>query len=280
MIENVKIKNFGSLVDNEFLFSDLNILTGLNNTGKSTLMQAIKMFDEDFRIETNKFSGETDIVLQVKDNQENTSVYTINEENIEKFSFDMFFHLYLNGIMKYNPYPALGFLGVDVKPPVVDQKKSLKSAVVDWMSTIDNDYEYMQINECVNYLVPVIRVLLCCSVDTTNVYVDKPEIVYIDKPESNLHAFAQTKIGDLIARSASSGSQVFVETHSEHVFDGIRIAVKNKIIDAEKIRIFFFTKDNGVTSVETIVLYNNGQIEYWPKGFFDQYIENGRELLI
>ncbi len=48
MIRNLKIKNFKPLKDNEFKFRNLNLLTGINGMGKSSLVQSLLLLRQSF----------------------------------------------------------------------------------------------------------------------------------------------------------------------------------------------------------------------------------------
>ena len=65
----------------------------------------------------------------------------------------------------------------------------------------------------------------------------------VENPEAHLHPSAQTKIGEFIALIASCGVQVVIETHSDHVVDGIRLSLKDKIIKPEELKtiLYFYT---------------------------------------
>ena len=56
------------------------------------------------------------------------------------------------------------------------------------------------------------------------------DLIIIENPEAHLHPKGQVAIGMFIAKAASAGIQVVVETHSDHVLNGIRLAVKIGII--------------------------------------------------
>ena len=45
MIRNLSIKGFKSLLDNHIEFNYLNILTGLNSSGKSSIIQALRILN-------------------------------------------------------------------------------------------------------------------------------------------------------------------------------------------------------------------------------------------
>jgi hypothetical protein len=52
------------------------------------------------------------------------------------------------------------------------------------------------------------------------------DILLIENPEVHLHPAGQAHVGAFLAEVAASGVQVIVETHSDHVLNGIRRAVK------------------------------------------------------
>ena len=82
-------------------------------------------------------------------------------------------------------------------------------------------------------------------------------------------------MGELISKCAANNIQVFVETHSDHVMNGIRIAVKNKIIYPNHVNFMFFSKQeiNGIMMhrIENPQINAEGKLDYWPDGFFDEW---------
>lgn len=112
-------------------------------------------------------------------------------------------------------------------------------------------------------------------------------IVLLENPEAHLHPRGQMAMGELIARAASAGVQVLVETHSDHVLNGLRLAVKDKLVPARDVALHYFRReehvDDGVQRIRHVVdspvLDADGRIDIWPDGFFDQYdIALGRLL--
>lgn len=106
------------------------------------------------------------------------------------------------------------------------------------------------------------------------------DIIIIENPETHIHPKGQTRLAMLIAKAADAGVQFLIESHSDHILNGIRVAAKKKIINAENVRINFFTRSiNQTTTIERLHLDNNGRIDAWPKGFFDEWDNMLDELL-
>ena len=97
------------------------------------------------------------------------------------------------------------------------------------------------------------------------------EVVIIDSPEAHLHPSAQSHMGRLLAKFAAAGVQILVETHSDHLLNGARLAVKSGALAHDKVAIHFFAGatpgSHGVTSP---TIDEEGRIYEWPDGFFDQ----------
>lgn len=106
-------------------------------------------------------------------------------------------------------------------------------------------------------------------------------MLIIDSPESHLHPKGQLAIGQFIAVIAESGVQVIVETHSDHVLNGIRLATKRSRVNAEHVKIYFFSdgEDSQSTKIDCPKLMQNGKLTSWPEGFFDQWQMALHELL-
>jgi predicted ATPase len=103
--------------------------------------------------------------------------------------------------------------------------------------------------------------------------VAKPNTVLIvENPEAHLHPKAQSMIGEFLARVAAGRTQVFVETHSEHVLNGIRRMVKQTILTPSDVRFHFYARNSTdfEPSVIAIPVAASGDISSWPEGFFDQ----------
>ncbi|MGZ0079746.1 AAA family ATPase [Methylomonas sp. BW4-1] len=97
-------------------------------------------------------------------------------------------------------------------------------------------------------------------------------LLLVENPEAHLHPFSQSRIGVFLAVMAATGRQIFLETHSDHVINGIRLAVKYGFIQPEEVYINFFKPpiDGDSATVIPIRIQENGRLDRWPEGFFDQ----------
>ena len=107
-------------------------------------------------------------------------------------------------------------------------------------------------------------------------------VIFIEEPEAHLHPKGQSHIGYFLAVMALAGVQVIVETHSEHVLNGIRIAALKNAMKPKDISISFFSVNTcGMDTshkVENIKLNERMDLETWPEGFLDQEEEDLRIL--
>ena len=101
----------------------------------------------------------------------------------------------------------------------------------------------------------------------------------IENPEAHLHPRGQTKLGELAARAASAGVQIFVETHSDHFMDGVRIAVRDGLITPEDVTFNYFQREGNTATVTSPTINEDGRLSDWPEGFFDQNALNLARLL-
>ena len=88
-------------------------------------------------------------------------------------------------------------------------------------------------------------------------------------------------MGGLIAKCAADGVQLIVETHSDHVLNGIRMAVKKKDIEPSNVQICNFKRNpiTGDSYIEAPEILENGELTAWPEGFFDEWEKSLEALL-
>ena len=93
-----------------------------------------------------------------------------------------------------------------------------------------------------------------------------------------MHPFSQSRLGKFLALAAINGVQIVLETHSEHIVDGCRIQIA-KEKQCENMKILFFEKRDNKSVCKDINIQDNGELDEWPEGFFDQKRADLRELL-
>lgn len=101
------------------------------------------------------------------------------------------------------------------------------------------------------------------------------DLLLIENPESHIHPRGQAELGKLIALAAMNGVQLIVETHSDHILNGIRVAVKEKIIDKDKVQLFYFEKvieeDEQYSKITNIQVDQKGELSEYPKNMLDEW---------
>ena len=95
------------------------------------------------------------------------------------------------------------------------------------------------------------------------------EVLMVENPEAHLHPLAQSRIGEFLATVSHAGVQVFVESHSEHILNAFRLAVKERWVDSDALSLLYFRRHD-VDPIARVAVESDGRIPYWPEGFFDQ----------
>jgi predicted ATPase len=115
----------------------------------------------------------------------------------------------------------------------------------------------------VTYVLPLILALLTAR---------EGDLVLLENPEAHLHPRAQSRLARFCAKAAAAGIQVVLETHSDHVLNGVRVAVHAGQVPPEDLSILFFrgpTAPPGDVFLR-IPIDRRGRLENWPSGFFDE----------
>jgi predicted ATPase len=109
------------------------------------------------------------------------------------------------------------------------------------------------------------------------------DLVIIENPESHIHPRGQAELGRLIALVAQNDVQVIIETHSDHILNGIRVAIKETDIDRNKVIAFYFKKMVTVTeqysNVTDIKIDKNGTLSNYPENLLDEWSNQLSKLI-
>lgn len=99
----------------------------------------------------------------------------------------------------------------------------------------------------------------------------------VENPEAHIHAKAQSNIGYFLGTMAAAGLRVIVETHSEHIVNGIRrAAIVGGRLTPEDVNIYFF---NGKSKSELLAIDKYGNLSDFPVDFFDQSRQDMFEII-
>ncbi|WP_225096557.1 DUF3696 domain-containing protein [Streptomyces sp. CoH27] len=104
-------------------------------------------------------------------------------------------------------------------------------------------------------------------------------LILLENPEAHLHPRGQSRMAALLAAAASAGAQLIVETHSDHVLNGLRLAVKKGPIAATDTAVHYFRRRGLQAEIVTPRIHEDGSLSDWPEGFFDEW-ENSLEQLL
>lgn len=160
--------------------------------------------------------------------------------------------------------------GKNSKGDIMTQKKSsvlsvgfnMKNAGKRLISAYNVGFGY-------SYILPIVVSALIAK---------EGNILIVENPEAHLHPEAQVRLTYMLSKLASRGVQVFIETHSEHVVNGLRLAALKPeySITNDDIKVYFFDEDYSIKSLD---IEKNGRIKNWPARFFDQYQNELAEIL-
>lgn len=158
------------------------------------------------------------------------------------------------------------------KPPALDLVKLSYSFVA--RRDTSSRYRPTNVGFGVSYTLPVVTALLSA---------EPGDLILLESPEAHLHPRGQSKLAELLSFAASGGVQIIVESHSDHIMNGVRVAVHRSKLLAEQVRFFYFRWNpedkTGATQVSEIRMDSEGRIDSWPDGFFDE-IDRSLEILL
>lgn len=132
------------------------------------------------------------------------------------------------------------------------------------------NYRSLDVGTGVTYLAVIIIAALSCT---------KEDVLIVENPELYLHPAAQSKFMELFSFLARQGLQVIMETHSDHIINGLRKEVKRNHISKDEVKILFVKKEEYKSYINEILLNDSGVLLNPMKGFFDQ-IDDDLDVLL
>jgi predicted ATPase len=138
---------------------------------------------------------------------------------------------------------------------------------------VSNKYRATNVGFGITYALPIIVAALSAVPGS---------LLLIENPEAHLHPQGQARIGELLALAASCGVQVVIETHSDHVLNGIRLSVHGGKLPPDKVQLHYFQRrqQDGQAFITSPLIDKNGRIDQWPDGFFDEWDKSLETLLM
>lgn len=107
------------------------------------------------------------------------------------------------------------------------------------------------------------------------------DLILLEQPELHLNPSIQQKLAEFFLAMSKTGRQLIVETHSEYLVTRLRLAGLKEDADQDLYKLLFVEKNGSEGTVYREVKANSfGEIQEWPKGFFDQATNDIRELMI
>lgn len=112
-----------------------------------------------------------------------------------------------------------------------------------------------------SYVLPVIVAALLARNDS---------LLIVENPEAHLHPGAQSRIMNFLIQIAKEKNlQMLIETHSDHVINGMRIAMKEKVLETQDAYILYFSDTSN--HVQVITSDRNGTLSDYPDDFMDEW---------
>lgn len=105
-------------------------------------------------------------------------------------------------------------------------------------------------------------------------------MILLENPEAHVHPQGQSAMARLTCAAASAGAQVVVETHSDHILNGVRLTVKRRQLAPDDVRLHYFQRNaDGIVDIVTPTMGPDGMLSQWPPGFFDEWDRSLDQLL-
>lgn len=132
-------------------------------------------------------------------------------------------------------------------------------------------YRATNVGTGVTYIAMLIIAALSCR---------KGDTLIIENPEIHLHPRAQSRLMEFAAFLCERGLQIIMETHSDHIYNGMRKCIKRKTLGRENIAAYYFELDETMqTKIYHIEFNDQGAEENHPYGMFDQFDDDLDELI-
>jgi hypothetical protein len=108
----------------------------------------------------------------------------------------------------------------------------------------------------------------------------KGDLVLLEQPELHLNPSIQQKLAEFLLQMSQVDRQIIVETHSEYFVTRLRLLQARDENMGRFIKLLFVEKSKATgTQYREVETNSFGEIQEWPKGFFDQASNDLRDLM-
>ena len=109
-------------------------------------------------------------------------------------------------------------------------------------------------------------------------------ILIVENPESHLHPGAQSRLMEfLVNQAVEKNLQLIIESHSDHIANGLRIAVKKEVVSPSNVSILHFNRsmsDSENPNVDVIQFDKHGNLSDYPDDFMDEWTKQLEQLMM
>lgn len=137
-----------------------------------------------------------------------------------------------------------------------------------------NGFKPLNVGYGYSFVLPIIYQIITAPSNT---------LLIIENPEAHLYPGAQSRLIEVMVKYAKEKNlQFIIETHSDHVINGLRISVKKKRINRQDVAILFFDRisdDEHQPRIEPIKIDQNGTLSNEPDDFMDEWTKQLMDLL-
>jgi predicted ATPase len=104
-------------------------------------------------------------------------------------------------------------------------------------------------------------------------------MILLENPEAHVHPQGQSAMGRLTCAAAAIGAQLVVETHSDHILNGVRLEVKRGALSPDDVALHYFRREDDGVRIVSPAIGPDGMLSEWPEGFFDEWDRSLDQLL-
>ena len=206
-------------------------------------------------------------------------VYKKNISNIDNFGFmgeyaidfllkNGSLELEKNMIRNYDDYTLISQVNYWLKYIVnanikVEDIKSTDIIKASYEMIDNKNIRPKNVGSGISYLVSI---LIVCLASKPN------DLILIENPEIHLHPTSQSKICEFLYFVSNCSRQIFIETHSDHIFNGVRAGIAEKSFSKDKITINFINLNSeNCTENSVISVGDHGEILNNVPELFNQF---------